>query len=78
MSADMTKYTSSNGYTGVLYGESSYSIYDSNGNEVMHTGSRNINTYEELVNCVEEYPRLRQLLLDKFDDLFQDDEDVDI
>ena len=56
------KYTSENGYTGVLYGESSMVIYDANGKESMHTGSRGINTYDELVELVEDYPRYRESL----------------
>ena len=62
----MIKYTSENGYTGVLYGESSLSIYDKNGNECMHTGFRSINTYEELIECVEEYPLFRKMLEEEY------------
>ncbi len=50
------KYTSENGYTGIMYGEHSLAIEDKDGKEVMHTGSRTINTYEELVEHVEKYP----------------------
>jgi len=57
------KYTSDNGYTGVRYGESSMSIYDKEGKEVLHTGSTNVNTYEELVECVENYPDFYKKLL---------------
>lgn len=32
------KYTSENGYTGVLYGKSSFAIHDSSGKMVLHTG----------------------------------------
>ena len=54
------KYTSPKGYTGVLYGESSYAVFDKEGNEVIHTGSRNINTYEELKEDVETLPDLME------------------
>ena len=50
------KYTSDNGYTGILYGESSMSIYNPEGREVMHTGFRNVNTMDELIETVEGYP----------------------
>lgn len=56
------KYTSSNGYTGVLYGERSLAIFNPDGTESMHTGSRNINTYEELVKAVDDHPRLIKML----------------
>ena len=56
------KYTSENGYTGILYGHSSYAIYDKDGNEVLHTGSRSINTYDELVKSIEDYPEFLKRL----------------
>lgn len=56
------KYTSKNGYTGVLYGRSSLAIHNKDGKEVMHTGFRNINTYEELVETVETFPEFLELL----------------
>lgn len=56
------KYTSKNGYTGVLYGRSSLAIYNKDGKEVMHTGFRKINTYEELVETVETFPEFLELL----------------
>ena len=37
-----------NGYSGVLYGDSSVSIFDPQGNEVLHTGFRGIHSMEEL------------------------------
>ena len=50
------KYTHENGYTGILYGESSLAIYDKTGKMKMHTGSRNINTREELIDLLDNYP----------------------
>ena len=44
-----------NGYSGVLYGESSMSIYY-DGREVLHTGVRTIITKEELYKTLEEMP----------------------
>jgi len=56
------EYTSPNGYRGVLYGTSSMSIYDSNGTEVLHTGSRVVNNLEELKIVVEQMPKLSKQL----------------
>ena len=56
------KYTSPNGYTGVLYGESSMIIYNPDGTESIHTGSRTPNTYEELVELVDNHPAFMKLL----------------
>lgn len=47
------RYASANGYTGVLYGKSSLSVYGPDGKEVLHTGARNVNTLEELKHVVE-------------------------
>ena len=70
------KYTSPNGYTGMLYGESSLSIYDPSGKECLHTGFRNVNTYDELVELVDGHPKFIEMInsISK-DDL---DEDYDI
>lgn len=58
----MMTYTSPNGYTGILYGKSSLSIKDSNGKEVLHTGSRNVNTMEELKDLVDRHPEFMEML----------------
>ena len=57
------KYTSKNGYTGVMYGNSSLVILDENGKEVFHTGSRNFNTYEELVEQVDTFSEFYNMIL---------------
>jgi hypothetical protein len=62
MKDNIIKYTSENGYTGILYGKSSFSIRDKNGKEVFHTGSRAFNTYEELVDRVERHPEFMKML----------------
>lgn len=54
----MIKVDHQNGFSGVLYGESSMSIYDKDGHEVIHTGSRNINTEKELRDLLERLPEL--------------------
>lgn len=56
------KYTSENGYTGVLYGKSSFSVYDKDGHEVFHTGFRNFNTYDDLKESVDTFPEFLGML----------------
>lgn len=57
------KYTSKNGYTGVMYGKSSLVILDENGKEVFHTGSRTCNTYEELIEQVDTFSEFYNMTL---------------
>ena len=73
---DTIKYTSDNGYTGVMYGKSSYAVFDRDGIEVMHTAFRNFNTYDELVENVEKYPKLMEML-GRADNILNDDESED-
>ena len=73
---DTVKYTSDNGYTGVMYGKSSYAVFDKDGKEVMHTGFRNFNTYDELVEHVEKYPKFREML-GRATHILNDDESED-
>lgn len=51
------EYTSPNGYKGILYGKSSLVIIDPQGHESLHTGSRRINTLDELAQKVDDYPK---------------------
>lgn len=46
------------GFEGILYGESSLIIKNDKIGYYMHTGSRNINTYDELKELVDSEPRL--------------------
>lgn len=46
-----------NGYSSVLYGKSSMSIYFG-GKEVSHTGFRNVNTEAEVMELLEKIPEL--------------------
>ena len=62
------KYTSPNGYTGILYGESSLAVFKPDGTESLHTGRRNIETYEELVKLVDDHPNLLKILLEHRDE----------
>ena len=57
------EYTSPNGYSGKLYGKSSMSIYNPQWREVLHTGSRTPQTYEELKEVVDDYPDFERMLL---------------
>ena len=61
--SDIIEYTSDNGYTGRLYGKSSLIIFNPDGTESMHTGSRNINTREELVKIVDKHPKFIEMLM---------------
>lgn len=51
-----------NGYMGVLYGKSSMSIYDKDGHECLHTGSRTPQTKTELYEVLEEMPRTMEII----------------
>ena len=62
-----------NGYCGCLYGKSSMSIFKDN-KEVLHTGSRNINTADELYEQLSEMPSFMEMLANRdFDDEEEDD-----
>ena len=41
------------GYTGVLYGKSSFLVRDKEGNEIFHTGFRTFDSYDELKDAVD-------------------------
>lgn len=45
-----------------MVGKSSMSIFNSKGEEVMHTGSRKINTADELIETVEHFPEFLKIL----------------
>ena len=72
----MIEYTSENGYTGKLYGELSMSIFDKDGKEVMHTGSRILNTPEELKEVVDGFPAFMEMLRRIPVDDLKDEEDI--
>lgn len=67
-----------NGYSGVLYGESSMMIFDKEGNQVLHTGFRNIQTREELYESLSKMPQRKQILDKMFDTLWREEEEDDI
>lgn len=62
----MIEYTSPEGYTGQLYGKSSYRIVDKYGKEVFYTGYRTINTFEELKADIDEFPVILAKLIKTF------------
>lgn len=63
-----------NGYSGILYGKHSLVVLKDN-QEVLHTGSRLINTKEELYDYLEEIPNLLKTLDESFDKLMEESED---
>lgn len=68
------KYKSDNGYTGVLYGKSSMSIYNPEGKEVFHTGFRkkNINSLDALKKHVDTFPEFMKILQGKAIEIHDD------
>lgn len=56
-------YTSDKGYIGTLYGTSSLSVRNSDGEELFHTGSRNIHTFSELVAFVNSFPDFYETII---------------
>ena len=59
----LIKYVSKhNGYSGVLYGSGSMSIYDPQGHEVLHTLQRAGHTLEYLEEVVDTADKLRAML----------------
>jgi hypothetical protein len=61
------EYIHENGYIARLYGKSSMSVYF-NGEEVLHTGFRNVNTEDEIMKMLGGMPKLKELLKGVFKD----------
>lgn len=59
---EKSKITHQNGYSAILYGEKSMSIYNPEGREVLHTFSRNANTEEEVLEHLETMPEFLEML----------------
>ena len=53
-----------NGYSARLYGKSSMSIYV-DGKKVFHTCSRNVNTEDEVMELLANYPEFAKMLLER-------------
>ena len=64
-------YESTNGYKGMLYGESSMSVYGPDGSRVFETKFRNINTLEELAEFIDNYDTMRGGLKDLYKNFSQ-------
>lgn len=71
------EYKHPNGYSARLYGEASMSIFFQ-GKEVMHTGSRNINTEAEVMELLEDYPNKWSAISRHIDEILADDEDSEV
>lgn len=75
------KYTSSNGFTGILYGESSMSIgkerADGSFDEYLHTGSRNGHSIEYLKEMVDGFPSFMEAMEELRTGLEQEEEGDD-
>lgn len=52
-----------NGYTGYMYGKSSLKVFDSTGEEILHTGFRSVNSEEELYELLGYIPAFLCILL---------------
>lgn len=70
----MIKVEHENGYTGIVYGMSSISVFKDN-KEVLHTGSltKPITTEEELHKYLDEIPELLEELYAAMDDIGGDE-----
>ena len=68
-------YKHENGYSAKLYGKSSMSIFAPDGKERMHTGFRACNTEKEVMEVLENMPKMLAMLMDVSEnDCFDDDE----
>lgn len=56
------------GYEGYLYGKSSFVLKNEELGYYMHTGSRSINTFEELKEQVDDAPNFFKMILQNKDD----------
>lgn len=56
-----TRFLHENGYVALLYGDSSMRILK-DGKEVLHTGSRRVNTKEEVMEMLEHFPEFLKVL----------------
>lgn len=57
------EYRHPNGYYAKLYGESSMTIYRPDGRMFMHTGLRNVNTENKVMNILKNIPEYEKLLM---------------
>ena len=71
------EYKHPNGYSAILYGQSSMSIYYQ-GKQVSHTGFRNVNTEIEVLKLLEEYPEFVEKLKTAIDNGLLDNDERNI
>ena len=51
------QYTSQRGYTGKMYGEASFDVFNPQGKLVYHTNKRTFDTFKGLKYEVDQYPK---------------------
>jgi hypothetical protein len=56
------EYTSENGYTGKMYGESTFQVTDRKGQIVYRTKQRTFHTFKQLVQHVETFPEYLRIM----------------
>ena len=72
------RYRHENGYSAELFGKSSMIIFRPDGKECLHTGRRNVNTEEEVMELLEMQPELDRMFSEVFNDIMNDTEYEDI
>ena len=65
----MISYVSSNGYKGIIYGESSIKVIDHTGKEVFHAKNTSFRTIGKLKEFVDDFPNQREGLLKLYEEL---------
>ena len=65
----MISYVSTNGYKGILYGESSLKVFDRNGKEVLNARNTSYKNIGELKEFVDDFPNQREGLLKLYEEL---------
>lgn len=65
----MISYTSTNGYKGIIYGESSLKVFDHTGKEVFHARNTSYRNIQELKEFVDDFPNQREGLLKLYEEL---------
>lgn len=65
----MIKYQSKNGYTGMLYGESSLKVLNHKGETVLNSANSQIKNMPELIEFVDDFPNRTPKLLELYERL---------
>lgn len=74
---EVKEYKHTNGYSAKLYGISSMSVFYE-GKEVTHTGFRNVNSEEEVMDLLEEYPSFIESLKESLDNGLLDNDNSEL